>query len=74
MRTGLHRKEIGVTRCYLCRRLCLGSEVLVTMDHAVRAVCSVCWEKADVEIPLDYGEDEFENREGQPEFNGAFGG
>lgn len=59
-------------RCYLCRRQTFGDDVLVTMDGAVRGVCSVCWEKRDegVDIPLDYTEDD---REGQPEFNGAFG-
>ena len=48
-----------IARCYLCRRPEDDiSSVLVTLDGAVRAVCSDCWEKQDVEIPLDYTEDD----------------
>lgn len=32
-------------------------------------VCGRCWEKSDPPVPVDYTE---EDREGQPEFNGAF--
>ncbi len=58
-------------RCYLCRRWTFDDEVLVSMAGAVRGVCSVCWERGqdEIEIPLDMTED----REGWPEFNGAFG-
>lgn len=60
-------------RCWLCRRRDGG--VNVTLDGAVRLVCDTCWERGEdeIRIPLDYTEDEeFEDREGQPEFNGAF--
>jgi hypothetical protein len=59
-------------RCYWCHRDDDGSGVLVTIDGIVRGVCGPCWDKVSPDIPLDYSEDEFENREGQPEFNGAF--
>jgi hypothetical protein len=63
-----------LARCYLCHRIDDDSGVLVTLDGAVRSICEPCWTKQDVEIPLDMteDEDEFDNREGQPEFNGAF--
>lgn len=62
----------AIERCYICRRRDGG--VNVTLDGAVRLVCDTCWERGqdEVRIPLDYSEDEFDNREGQPEFNGAF--
>ena len=57
-------------RCYWCDRdTSDGAYVNVSTDRGVIRCCDICWEKGDegVDIPLDYTED----REGQPEFNGA---
>ena len=66
-----------LARCYLCRRRPGGYDeggMTVTLDGAVRSVCETCWTRGqdEIRIPLDMEEDEDDNREGQPEFNGAF--
>lgn len=42
-------------RCYLCRRWTFGDELIVSLDGAVRGVCSVCWERGEegILLPLD---------------------
>ena len=48
-------------RCGLCNRLTYGDAVTVDFDtQGLTAVCSVCWEKQDVMVPLDYTEDDDE--------------
>lgn len=61
-------------RCHWCRSL--DAEVNVSLtDGRIVGCCDTCWQRGqdEVRIPLDMSEDEFDNREGQPEFNGAFG-
>jgi len=63
-----------MSRCHWCTRdTSEGDYVNVSLaDGRIVRCCSVCWSRQDVEIPLDYTVDEFQNREGLPEFNGAF--
>ena len=60
--------------CFLCHRsdpIKHGTYVRVSWpDGSVKDICDDCYQKADVDETLDYTE-EFD-REGQPEFNGAF--
>lgn len=60
-------------RCHWCRRREVDRNVSLS-DGRIVGCCDTCWERGqdEVRIPLDYTEDEFDNREGQPEFNGAF--
>lgn len=70
--------SIKCERCWLCTRdTSDGDYVNVDTKDGAARVCSNCYAKADdgIDIPLDYTTDEPEGwREGQPEFNGAFGG
>lgn len=66
-------RNVNLCACWLCHRADDGGGVLVDVDGAVRWMCSFCEDKTSPDLPLDMTEDEeFENREGQPEFNGAF--
>ena len=67
-----------IYRCGICGRdTSDGLYINVSKaDGSVERVCDICYEKGDEgpDIGLDYTEDEPEGwREGQPEFNGAFG-
>lgn len=73
--------EVEANRCGICGRDTSDGLYINTSkaDGSVERICDICIEKGDdgIDIPLDYTEDEDEswtNREGQPEFNGAFGG
>jgi hypothetical protein len=59
--------------CWFCRRAVdLRGEwyMVTTPEGGDGLICGSCWEKADEgpDVPLSYEDD----REGQPEFNGAF--
>ena len=47
-------------RCWLCRRWTFGDELIVSMDGAIRGICSVCFERGEegIRIPLDMTEDD----------------
>lgn len=46
----------AIERCYLCRQA--DSGVLVVIDGATRSVCSDCWSRDEVRVPLDMTEDD----------------
>jgi hypothetical protein len=58
---------VFVLPCFLCGH---ESDMNVIVEGRDEPVCSVCFEKAD---ESDEPDEEFD-REGQPEFNGAFDG
>jgi hypothetical protein len=46
-----------LARCFLCEQPDDGfSARLVTIEGAVRVVCSDCWARDEVRVPLDYTE------------------
>jgi hypothetical protein len=68
-----------LTRCAICRRSIVDVDDwrFVTLpDGGTGCICERCIEHGDIDTPLTYEEDdEMEtNREGMPEFNGAFDG
>jgi hypothetical protein len=65
-------------RCFICGRDTSDGDYvnIARNDGSVARCCNNCYEKRDEEYlttGLDYTEDE-PNREGMPEFNGAFRG
>jgi hypothetical protein len=48
----------GVNRCYWCGRPDDELTVNVDVGGVIRSCCDTCWSRQDVEIPLDYTEDE----------------
>ena len=47
--------------CRICKRDCDSTSVNVAWpDGSVAPVCAICWERQDVEVPLDMTEDDDE--------------
>lgn len=66
--------------CFWCRQAVRHDDDearRVITDQGEEWVCGKCWLRADAPVPLDYmtfeeQEGDDDDREGQPEFNGAF--
>ncbi len=63
-------------KCFWCNRELKDEDIgrRVIVGFSTRWMCDHCWEKNEPEVPLDYTERDDADLEGQPEFNGAFGG